>query len=432
MNPENGKPRDLPEEAGDERQDAKDTAEDPSLMESREDASPSPDGAEAPSGAGADLPVPAGELPDATEESDAEAPGGPDASEENPSVASEGNPPAGAVAVVDTAGDAGGDVADDAAAGEDEEEDEGDGEGRMTLMEHLQELRKRLMYAALGLVAGFLICYPFAEQLFRILMEPMVEALTKVSNSSTVLPADFFIKFQQAVTQGLAGTDFPYMDQLPAFFGALQQSLVKVVMHQGQFIYTYPPEAFFAHVKVGAVAGFFLMSPFIFYQLWCFVAPGLYAHERRWIVPIAVISAVFFVTGGLFGYFIVFPFGFDFFASYTSDMISFTPKLSEYLGFSLRLLIAFGLIFELPIFIFFLARIGLVNHRMLRRYQKYAILVAFIVAAILTPPDPFTQMLMAGPLVILYEIGIWVAFVFGKRRKEPEKRDEDAGATGAA
>lgn len=317
--------------------------------------------------------------------------------------------------------------------GLDEAAEEEENDGRMTLMQHLLELRKRVVRCFIGIGVGFLICYPFAEQMFRILMDPMTKALTKVTEHKSVLPRDFFEKFQQAVTQGLQGTDFPYMDQLPTFFDSLQQSMVKVVMHQGQFIYTYPPEAFFAHVKVGLVAGFFLMSPFLFYQIWGFVAPGLYSHERRWIVPVAMISAIFFVAGGLFGYFVVFPFGYEFFASYASDMISFTPKLSEYLGFSLRLLIAFGLVFELPIFIFFLARIGLVTHKGLRRNQKYAILIAFVLAAVLTPPDPFTQSLMAGPLVILYEVGVWVAFVFGKRKKKdaedqeaPEVATEDA------
>ena len=169
---------------------------------------------------------------------------------------------------------------DPSLSGEEEPvEEPAEGEGRMTLMEHLLELRKRLVRCVLGVIAGFLICYPFAEQLFDILMKPMVTALTKVAPETTSLPADFFPKFQAAVAQGLAGTDFPYMDQLGLFFDSLQQSMVKVVLHQGQFIYTYPPEAFFAHVKVGMVAGFFLMSPYLFYQLWGFVAPGLYSHE---------------------------------------------------------------------------------------------------------------------------------------------------------
>ncbi|MGE4554375.1 MAG: twin-arginine translocase subunit TatC, partial [Desulfovibrionaceae bacterium] len=209
----------------------------------------------------------------------------------------------------------------------------------------------------------------------------------------------------------------------------LKEATVKVVVEQGHFIYTYPPEAFFAYVKVAFVAGFFLVSPFVFYELWGFVAPGLYEHERKWMIPVALLSAIFFVSGALFGYFIVFPFGFEFFASYANEAISFMPKLSEYLSFALKLLFAFGLIFEMPLFVFFLSRFGLVTSRMLRKQRKYAILVAFIVAAVLTPPDPFTQCLMAGPLVILSEISIWVAFFFGK---EKTKREEEAAAAAEA
>jgi sec-independent protein translocase protein TatC len=204
------------------------------------------------------------------------------------------------------------------------------------------------------------------------------------------------------------------------FVDALQQSLAKVVLHQGQFIYTYPPEAFFAEVKVALVASVFLVSPYIFYQVWSFVAPGLYRHERRWVIPIALVSAIFFVTGAGFGYFVVFPVGFKFFAQYSSDMISFTPKLSEYLSFSLKLLFAFGLAFELPVFIFFLSRLGIVTWQWLIKKGKYFVLVSFICGAILTPPDPVSQSLMAGPLILLYGLGILIAFLFGKRKKKPE------------
>ncbi|MFO7597231.1 MAG: twin-arginine translocase subunit TatC [Desulfocurvibacter africanus] len=241
----------------------------------------------------------------------------------------------------------------------------------MTLTEHLNELRKRLIRSFIAVFVGFLACYAFAEQLFDILMEPMVQ-----------------------------------------------------VLHNSNFIYTYPPEAFFTYLKVSFVAGFFLVSPYLFYQVWLFVAPGLYQNERKYLVPIAIFSAVFFTVGALFGYFVVFPFGFEFFASYSTDKIVFTPKLSEYLSFSLKLLFAFGVVFELPLVIFFLARLGLVTAQGLRRVRKYAILVIFIVAAILTPPDVFTQTLMAGPMILLYELGIIVAHLFGKEKKKPAA-DED-------
>ena len=246
--------------------------------------------------------------------------------------------------------------------------------GRMSLFGHLQDLRKRLTRSAVAVLVGFLACYAFAGQMLKILMKPMLD-----------------------------------------------------VLKQSHFIYTVPTEAFFTEMKIAFVAGIFASSPYIFYQIWQFVAPGLYSHEKRWIMPIAVASALFFTVGALFGYFVVFPFGFEFFASYTSDILIFTPKLDEYLDFVLKLLFAFGIVFELPLFLFFLARLGLVTHVGLRKKRKYAVLAAFVLAAALTPPDAVSQTMMAVPLCILYEVGIWVAFFFGKKPKPaPEAEAEGA------
>jgi sec-independent protein translocase protein TatC len=270
---------------------------------------------------------------------------------------------------------------------DEEEEPDEDGEAlpEMSFLEHLEELRSRLVRIVISAIVGMLACYAFSKQMFDKLMEPMVE-----------------------------------------------------VLHQSKFIYTYPPEAFFSYIKISLVAGIFLASPYIFYQIWSFVAPALYKEERKWFIPLAVVSAAFFVAGALFGYFIVFPYGFEFFASFTTDNIQFMPKLSEYLGFSLKLLFAFGLVFELPLFAFFLARLGLISSKGMRKLRKYAMLIAFILSAILTPPDPFTQCLMAGPLIILYELSIWVAYCFGKKdKKEREEkrkaqRESDEGPDDAS
>ena len=207
----------------------------------------------------------------------------------------------------------------------------------------------------------------------------------------------------------------------------LQQSLLQMAQ-EGHFQYTYPAEAFFSHIKIAIVAGLFLVSPYVFAQIWGFIAPGLYADERKWMIPMAVVSALFFCSGALFGYFIVFPYGFEFFASFSTGGIQFTPKLNEYLSFCLKLLFAFGFVFELPLFIFFLARMGMVSSAGLRKKRKYAILIGFVLAAVLTPPDPFTQCLMAGPLIILYEIGIWVAYFFGKKEKRHLRKQAEAEA----
>ncbi|WP_320175961.1 twin-arginine translocase subunit TatC [Maridesulfovibrio sp.] len=264
-------------------------------------------------------------------------------------------------------------------ADEDEEDpDELDeDEAPMTFLEHLEELRRRFVRIFIACGVGFFACYSFAKPLFSMLMAPLV----------AVLPPD------------------------------------------STLIFTSLPEGFVTYLKVAFVAGIFVVSPYIFAQVWGFIAPGLYEHERKWMIPLAFLSAFFFVGGALFGYYVVFPFGCEFFMGFADEFIKPMPTLREYLGFSLKLLFAFGLIFELPLFIFFLARLGVVTAEGLREKRKYAILVCFICSAILTPPDVMTQTLMAGPLIILYEIGIWVAHFFGKRggRKLKNAAPENGG-----
>ncbi|MFW5498288.1 MULTISPECIES: twin-arginine translocase subunit TatC [unclassified Maridesulfovibrio] len=254
---------------------------------------------------------------------------------------------------------------DDSDADEDAEDDDelDEEEAPMTFLEHLEELRRRFVRIMIACGIGFLACYSFAKPLFSLLMAPLV----------AVLPPD------------------------------------------STLIFTSLPEGFVTYLKVAFVAGIFTVSPYIFAQVWGFIAPGLYEHERKWMIPLAFLSAFFFVGGALFGYYVVFPFGCEFFMGFADEFIKPMPTLREYLAFSLKLLFAFGLIFELPLFIFFLARLGVVTAEGLRAKRKYAILVCFICSAILTPPDVMTQTLMAGPLIILYELGIWVAYFFGKR-----------------
>ncbi|MDQ7031387.1 MAG: twin-arginine translocase subunit TatC [Desulfonauticus sp.] len=242
----------------------------------------------------------------------------------------------------------------------------------MTLTEHLEELRQRLVRCLIAIAIAFVGCYGFSKQLFNFLMQPLLKVLPPTST----------------------------------------------------LIFTSLPEAFFTYLKVAAVAAVFVASPYIFYQLWKFISPGLYDSEKKYILPIGVFSGIFFILGAMFGYFIVFPFGFQFFMGFATDIIRPMPTLREYFGFCVKLLFAFGVIFELPLFIFFLARLGMVTSAWLRQKRKYAILIAFVVGAILTPPDVVTQVLMAGPLILLYEIGVWIAYFFGKR--EPEKKNQGA------
>jgi len=262
-------------------------------------------------------------------------------------------------------------------------------------------------------------------------MQPMAQVFQKQAAQHPMLTPGFYEDFGRALAAVLAEKGFQHADQLPLFMDGLQKSLTQVVQ-EGHFQYTYPAEAFFSQILISIVAGLFLVSPYVFAQIWGFIAPGLYEHERKWMVPMAIISAVFFTSGALFGYFVVFPFGFEFFASFATEGIQFTPKLNEYLSFCLKLLFAFGFVFELPLFIFFLARLGMVSSMTLRKKRKYAILVAFVLSAVLTPPDPFTQCLMAGPLIVLYELGVWVAFFFGKKEKRHLKKQAEAEAKAQA
>jgi sec-independent protein translocase protein TatC len=156
-------------------------------------------------------------------------------------------------------------------------------------------------------------------------------------------------------------------------------------------------------------------SPVIFLQVWRFISPGLYRHEKRVAIPFVVISTLCFLAGAAFGYWVVFPPAFKFLLGYTSDFLEPLPSVDEYFSLALRLFFAFGLIFELPVLMVFLGRIGLVDKPFLVKNRKYAVLIAFIVAAILTPtPDVVNQVLMAGPLVVLYEISILAVSFFGR------------------
>jgi len=170
-----------------------------------------------------------------------------------------------------------------------------------------------------------------------------------------------------------------------------------------------------------------LAAPIVLYEFWMFVAPGLYKKERRVLIPIVILSSFFFVGGSLFGYFVVFPFGFKFLLGFATDMIRPMPSMREYLSFASRLLIAFGAVFELPLVITFFVRLGLVSVDFLKKNRKYALLIFFAGAAILTPPDIVTQIMMALPLMVLYEISIIGAKMFGKKKDKNEDAEKTSG-----
>ncbi len=192
--------------------------------------------------------------------------------------------------------------------------------------------------------------------------------------------------------------------------------LVQVMSAQKSLIFISYQEGFFFYLKLALVAGVLLASPVIFYQTWRFIAPGLYQHEKKALLPFTVVSSFCFLGGAAFGYLVIFPPTFRFLLGYSSSFLEPMPAVSEYFSLALFLLIAFGMIFELPVFMVFLAKLGKVDAPFLVKNRKYAVLIAFIVAAVVTPtPDPVNQFLMAGPLVVLYEISIIAVRFFVKK-----------------
>jgi sec-independent protein translocase protein TatC len=181
------------------------------------------------------------------------------------------------------------------------------------------------------------------------------------------------------------------------------------------------------------VCGVLLASPVIFLQIWRFVAPGLYHHEKKVLLPFTLISTLCFLAGAAFGYFVVFPPAFRFLVGYASETLEPLPAVSEYFSLSLRLLLAFGIVFELPVFMVFLAKIGMVDTPFLRRNRKYAVLISFVVAAILTPtPDVVNQLMMAGPLMVLYEVSILAVAAFARKKFVGFPAEDEADEATAA
>jgi sec-independent protein translocase protein TatC len=186
-------------------------------------------------------------------------------------------------------------------------------------------------------------------------------------------------------------------------------------------VYTGLPEAFFTYIKVSLYAGIFVASPVVLYQVWKFISPGLFPKEKKFVAPFVITSTLLFVGGVCFGYFLVLPGAYKFFLEFTTDFLKPMLSMREYLTLTLKLLLAFGIIFEIPVFLFFMTKIGLVTPRKLARMRRYAIVVCFIVAAIITPtPDAFTQCMMAIPMIVLYEVGILVSKLAGRKKDEPD------------
>ncbi|MGQ9800165.1 MAG: twin-arginine translocase subunit TatC [Candidatus Saccharicenans sp.] len=243
----------------------------------------------------------------------------------------------------------------------------------MTFLEHLEDLRKRLFYSFVAITVAVIPSWMFSRQLYAILARPVTQYLPEGTKLAfTTLTAPFML-----------------------------------------------------YLKVSFLAALFLTSPFVFYQLWMFVSPGLYQKEKKYVIPFVFFTSFFFILGALFGYFIVFPWACRFFLTLGRD---FQPVITvdQYFGFALKVLLGIALVFELPTLVYFLSKIGLVTWRWMVKNFQYAVLAAFIISAVITPtPDMITQSIVAVPMIALYGISILIAMVVGKNKERRRKKEQE-------
>jgi sec-independent protein translocase protein TatC len=256
---------------------------------------------------------------------------------------------------------------DDLAEGRDDFDGAADDDigGKMSFLDHLDELRRRIIYAVISVGIGFGVAFIFINEIFNFIMRPMQE----------LLPPG------------------------------------------GTLVYTDPTEAFMLYIKIALIAGLLIASPAVFTQLWLFVAPGLYAHEKKWAIPFVVMSTFFFILGAWFSHAVVFPITWRFFVGFTSDILTFMPRIAPAFSIYLRLVLALGITFQLPTLVLFLARMGMITPRFMIRNFKYAVLLIMIAAAVLSPDGGGVGLLaMGGPVIVLYVFSIGLAWMFGKKK----------------
>ena len=259
-------------------------------------------------------------------------------------------------------------------------------ESKMSFWSHLDDLRKRIVNICIAIGIGFVLCFNFSERFLAVLM----------------LPLNATAQF---------GTVFPFITFLP-----------NKAMHNLHF--TALTEPFMAHIKIGIIAGIMLTIPFILHQVWKFIAPGLLARERRYAGQFVFFSTVFFGAGVLFCFFFLLPFAVPFLVSYKTEHLTPIIKIGEYIDFTLKFMLAAGAVFELPLLMILLGRMGIIQVSTLTRFRKYAFLIAFVIGGLITPtPDAFNMTIMSLPIYLLYEVGILGVRIFGRKKAGPEERD---------
>ena len=251
------------------------------------------------------------------------------------------------------------------------EEDDDDAPGaKMSFLEHLDELRKRIVASAIAIGVGILLSFTFISRIYTFIMAPTMRLLPPGS----------------------------------------------------QLIYTEPGEAFSLYLQLSLIVGVILAAPIIMYQVWLFIAPGLYSNEKKFAIPFVLLSTLGFVGGALFNHYIMFPWMMSFFASFNTQDLKFLPKLDAVFSLYSKFLIAMGVVFQMPTLVFFLAKMKLVTARFLAQQFKYAVLLTFIISAVITPTgDPVTQCVFAAPMIGLYGLSIVIAWIVGPKRLKGAK-----------
>jgi sec-independent protein translocase protein TatC len=251
----------------------------------------------------------------------------------------------------------------------DDDDSSPDGAGKMSFLEHLDELRKRIIWALGGVVAGFVLAVGFLNPLYLFVIGPM-HALLKPGQ---------------------------------------------------QLIFTDPTEALMIKLKIAVIAGILIASPLVMTQVWLFIAPGLYSNEKKAAVPFVLLSSALFIVGAAFAHYYVFPLTYQFMASFSDDILTYMPRIEPTFSLWMKLVLTFGLVFQMPSLVLFLSRLGLVTAGFLWRNFKYAVLIIAIIGAVLSPgTDPVGQLALSVPMVLLYVLSIALAWIFGKKRKPAE------------
>jgi sec-independent protein translocase protein TatC len=241
-----------------------------------------------------------------------------------------------------------------------------DAAGKMSFLDHLDELRRRIVWSVVAIFVGVIISFFFIGDIFDFIMKPL----------QAMLPPG------------------------------------------GTLVYTEPSEAFMLNIKIALIAGLILASPAVFAQVWLFIAPGLYSHEKKWAIPFVILSSLGFVGGAAFSHYVVFPLTWRFFASFTSDILTFMPRVEPAFSVYLRMLLAFGVVFQMPTLVLFLARMGVLTARFMIKNFKYAVLLIIIVSAVVTPDGGGVSLVaMSVPLIFLYIFSILLAWIFGKKKR---------------